>query len=56
MTYKCLNGLAPTYPLDRFENRSQLYNSNTRSKDMLQTLFYPSAAGQRSFLYILYQI
>ena len=33
MTYKCLNGLAPTYLLERFKKRSQLYNSNTRGKD-----------------------
>ena len=32
MTYKCLNGLAPTYLLERFKKRSQLYNSNTRIK------------------------
>ena len=51
MTYKCLNGLAPTHLLERFKKRSQLYNSNTRSKDMLQIPFYPGAAGQRSFLY-----
>ena len=51
MTYKCLNGLAPTYLLERFKKRSQLYNSNTRSKDMLQIPFYRSAAGQRSFFY-----
>ena len=51
MTYKCLNGLAPTYLFDRFKKRSQLYNSNTRRKDMLQIPFYRSAAGQRSFLY-----
>ena len=38
MTYKCLNGLAPTYLLERFKKRSQLYNSNTRSKDMLRTV------------------
>ena len=51
MTYKCLNGLAPTYLLERFKKRSQLYNSNTISKDMLQIPFYRNAAGQRSFLY-----
>ena len=51
MTYKCLNGLAPTYLLERFKKRSQLYNSNTRSKDMLQIPFYRNVAGQRSLLY-----
>ena len=51
MTYKCLNGLAPTYLLEKFKKRSQLYDSNTRSKDMLEISFYRSAAGQRSFLY-----
>ena len=51
MTYKCLNGLAPKYLLERFKKLSQLYNSNTRSKDMLQIPFYRSAAGQSSFLY-----
>ena len=56
MTYKCLNGLAPTYLLERFKKRSQLYNFNTRSKDMLQIPFYRSAAGQRSFLYRVVKI
>ena len=51
MTYKCLNGLAPTYLLEKFKKRSQLYDSNTRSKDMLEIPFYRSAAGQRIFLY-----
>ena len=51
MTYKCLNGLAPTFLFDRFKKRSQLYNSNKRSKNMLQIPFYHSATGQRRFLY-----
>ena len=53
MTYKCLNGLVPAYLLERFEKRSQLYNSNTRlrSKDMLQIPFYRIATGQHSFLH-----
>ena len=38
MTNKCLIGLAPTCLLERFKKRSHLYNSNTRSKDMLRTV------------------
>ena len=43
MTYKCLNRLAPTHQLEKFKKLSQLHNSNTRSKDMLQIPFYRSA-------------
>ena len=49
MTFKCLKGLAPTYLSEKFKQRSQLHNCNTRSKDTLQTPFHHSASGQRIY-------
>ena len=51
MAFKCLKGLAPSYLSDRFIKRSDIYNRNTRNKNLLQIPKNCSSAGQRSFLY-----
>ena len=45
LAYECLNSY------ERFITRSQIHGGVTKKKDLLNVLFYRTAAGQRSFLF-----
>ena len=51
MTFKCMNGLAPSYLCDKFITRSEIHNANTRHNNKLDIPIYKLASGQRTFLY-----
>ena len=51
MTFKCLNGLAPSYLSNKFNTRSEIHDCNTRNRDMLDVPLCRTAVGQRSFLF-----
>ena len=51
MAYKCLNGLAPDYLVDKFIKRSDIHDRSTRNHDLLDIPLYRTAAGQRTFNY-----
>ena len=52
MTFKCIKGLAPPYPSEIFELRSELHNVNTRCKNDLNIpLYNTSASCQRTFYF-----
>ena len=40
LTYKCFNGLAPKYLVDKFIKRSVIHACHTRKRDLLHTSFY----------------
>ena len=40
LTYKCLNGLASNYLVDKFIKRSGIHACHTRKCDLLHTSFY----------------
>ena len=51
LTFKCVNGLAPTYLCSRFVTRATVHDRNTRNENKLDISGYKSDARQRSFLY-----
>jgi hypothetical protein len=51
MVYKCLNGLAPDYLVDKFIKRSDIHDRSTRNHDLLDISLYRTATGQRTFNY-----
>ncbi|CAB3999650.1 Hypothetical predicted protein [Paramuricea clavata] len=51
MAYKCFNGLAPDYLVDKFIKRSDIHDRSTRNHDLLDIPLYKTAAGQRTFNY-----
>ena len=51
MAYKGINNLAPNYLCNKFRKRSELHDHPMRHQDLLNTPFYRTAAGQRTFQY-----
>ena len=51
LTYKCLNGLAPKYFVDKFTKRSSIHVHHTRNRDILYIPLYKTATGQCTFTY-----
>ena len=51
MSFKCMNGLVPTYLSDMFCRRNTIHNLNTRNNDALQIPMCKTKSGQRSFRY-----
>jgi hypothetical protein len=48
---KCLNNLAPSYLANKFTNRSDIHNCQTRNNYCLNIPSYKTTAGQRTFHY-----
>ena len=51
LVYKCQNGLAPQYLMDKFFKRLCIHNRNTRARDSLQIPLFRTKTGQRSFIF-----
>lgn len=51
MAFKCIKGLAPPYLCNKFRKRSEVHSLATRNRNMLNTPFFKSASGQRTFYY-----
>ena len=51
LTYKCLNGLAPKYLVDKFTKCSSIHVRHTHNRDLLYIPLYKTATGQRTFTY-----
>lgn len=56
MSFKCMNGLAPSYLCDLFCKRKVIHDFNTRNRDSLQIPLCKTKSGQRSFHYRAVQI
>ena len=51
LTFKCMNGLAPTNLCSRFIKKGTISGRSTRNEDKLDIPCYKTATGQRSFFY-----
>ena len=51
LVYKCQNGLAPQYLMDKFFKRLCIHNRDTRARDSLQIPLFRTKTGQRSFIF-----
>ncbi len=51
LTFKCINGLAPSYLCDKFEKRNEIHDRDTRNNKKLQIPQYHTTCGQRTFKY-----
>ena len=51
LTFKCMNGLAPTNLSSRFIKRGTISGRSTRNANKLDIPRYKTATGQRSILY-----
>ena len=51
LTFKCMNGMAPTNLCSRFIKRGTISGRSTRNANILDIPRYKTATGQRSFLY-----
>ena len=51
LTFKCLNGMAPTNLGARFITRGTISGRSTRNANKLDIPRYNNASGQRGFLY-----
>ncbi len=56
LTFKCINGLAPSYLCDKFENEqwqrsATIHDRDTRNNKKLQIPQYRTTCGQRTFKY-----
>ena len=51
LTFKCMNGMAPTNLCSRFIKRGTISGRSTRNEDKLDIPRYKTATGQRSFSY-----
>ena len=51
LTFKCINGLAPSYLCDKFEKRNEIHDRDTRNNKKLQIPQYRTTCGQRTFKY-----
>ena len=51
LSYKCFNGLAPQYHVDKFTKRSNIHAHHTSNRDLLHIPLYRTATGQRTFTY-----
>ncbi len=47
-TFKCINGLAPSYLCDKFEKRKEIYDLDTRNNKKFQIPQYRTICGQRT--------
>jgi hypothetical protein len=50
--FKCINGQAPSYLCDKFKQRDQVHDRNTRSNEDLDIPKFRTGTGQRTFKYI----
>lgn len=51
MTFKCMNGMAPSMERSRFIKRGTISGCSTRNAYTLDISRYKTATGQRSLLY-----
>ena len=51
LVYKCQNGLAQQYLMDKFFKRLCIHNRDTRARDSLQIPLFRTKTGQRSFIF-----
>ena len=51
MVYKCINNLTPNYLCERFKQRSEIHQRDTRQKSELTLPKCRIAAGQRAFAF-----
>ena len=51
LTFKCMNGMAPTNLSSKFIKRGTISSRSTRNADQLNIPRYKTATGQRSFIY-----
>ena len=51
LVFKCLRGLAPDYPANKFKKRSEIHNNDTWNKNKIDIPGYRTATGQRTFHY-----
>ena len=51
LVFKCLRGLAPDYPANKFKKRSEIHNKDTRNKNKIDIPGYRTATAQRTFHY-----
>ena len=51
LVFKCLRGLAPDYPANKFKKRSEIHNKDTQNKNKIDIPGYRTATGQRTFHY-----
>lgn len=51
MTFKCLNGMTPSYLSDEFSQRTSIHEHATRRCNTLNVPYFKTCSGQRSFKY-----
>ena len=51
LVFKCLRGLAPDYPANKFKKRSEIHNKDIQNKNKIDIPGYRKATGQRTFHY-----
>ena len=51
LMFKCINGQAPSYLCDKFKQRDQVHDRNTRSNEDLDIPKFRTCTGQRTFKY-----
>ena len=51
LTFKCINGLAPSYLCDKLEKRNEIHDRDIRNNKKLQIPQYRTTCGQRTFKY-----
>ena len=51
LMFKCINGQAPSYLCDKFKQRNQIHNRNTRGNEELDIPKFRTSTGQRTFKY-----
>ena len=51
LMFKCINGQAPSYLCDKFKQRDQVHDRNTRSNEDLDVPKFRTCTGQRTFKY-----
>ena len=51
LVFKCLRGLAPDYPANKFKKRSEIHNKDTQNKNKIDIPGYRTATGQRTLHY-----
>ena len=51
LVFKCLRGLAPDYPANKFKKRCEIHNKDTQNKNKIDILGYRKATGQRTLHY-----
>jgi len=51
LTYKCFNGLAPKYLVDKFTKRYSIHTCHNRNRNLFYIPLDRTATGQRTFAY-----